>query len=178
MKIIGIDTETTGLKWDKGDRIIELSMISCELGGGKFGFTDKFTQRVNPQRPIHPDAIAVHGIKDSDVAICETFDKYADEVAGRMADADLLVAHNMGFDGPFIATELMKAGVTMPGTKTFCTMENGRWATATGKFPSLRELCFSLAVNYDPEKAHAAEYDVFVTLMCLVKGAQRGFYKL
>jgi len=178
MLITGVDVETTGLDQAKGDRIIEVAMVSVEVVGDRYIPKHKFVQRIDPQRPIHPDALAVHGINYSELIGCPTWDAVAPKVQDMLSKTDLLVAHNMDFDGPFIAGELLRVGLTPPNLQTFCTMTNARWATPTGKLPKLQELCFSLAVDYDPAKAHAAEYDVLVMLQCLKRGVKRRFFQL
>jgi DNA polymerase-3 subunit epsilon len=55
-------------------------------------------------------------------------------------------------------------------------MENGRFATALGKLPSLEELAASLGVDYDASIAHAADYDIMVTMECFKIGFQRGYF--
>jgi hypothetical protein len=57
-------------------------------------------------------------------------------------------------------------------------MENARWACPDGKLPRLGELFFALGVSYERAKAHAAEYDIEVTMACLFRGLDRGFYQL
>jgi len=66
----------------------------------------------------------------------------------------------------------------IPHTEVFDTMTEGRWATPDGKLPKLQELCFALEVEYDTNKAHAAEYDVDVMMECLWKGIDCGFFTL
>lgn len=176
MRLIGLDTETTGLEQEKGHRIIEIAMLTYDLDTKKC--VDTWIQRIDPQRPIDPDAQAVHGIAYTDLVGCPTWDDLAPEIARRMGSADLLIAHNMGFDGPFIAAELVRVGIKVPDVHALCTMENARWATPDGKFPRLGELCFALGVDYDTSKAHSAQYDVEVMMNCFFKGFQRGFYKL
>lgn len=174
--LTGLDTETTGLKQANGDKIIEIAMLTYSLKTR--ALVDKWVQRFDPQMPIHPDAQALHGISYGDLVGCPTWDSLAAEVAERMGRAGLLVAHNMGFDGPFIAGELIRCGVRMPDVAAVCTMDNGRWATPDGKSPRLKELCFALGVEYDDAKAHAADYDVMVTMECFFRGFDRGFYEL
>ena len=58
-----IDLETTGID-PKCDRIIEVSVLKLAPGGE----ADHRTRRVNPGVPIPPEATAVHGITDDDVA--------------------------------------------------------------------------------------------------------------
>ena len=102
----------------------------------------------------------------------------AGEIARRMAAADLLVAHNMSFDGPFIGMELSRVGETIPNKPFVCTMESGRWACVNGKYPKLGELAFALGVPYDAAKAHAADYDTQIMMDCFFRGLDRGFYQL
>ena len=139
---------------------------------------DNWTQRIDPQRAIDPDAQRVHGISYADLVGCPTWDAIAPEIARRMGEGDLLVAHNMGFDGPFLAAELIRVGLKAPDVLAFCTMEGARWACPDGKLPKLAELCFALGVEYDHAKAHAADYDVSVTMDCFFRGLKRGFYEL
>jgi DNA polymerase-3 subunit epsilon len=176
MKIIGLDTETTGLKQEDGHRIIEIALLTYDLTTHEL--EDKWVQRIDPERAIDPGAQAVHGIGYSDLVGCPKWDDVAPEIAKRLSTAELLIAHNMGFDGPFIGAELLRVGLEIPNVHSLCTMENARWACPDGKLPKLGELCFALNVPYDPAKAHAADYDVSVTMDCFFKGLERGFYQL
>lgn len=176
MRLIGLDTETTGLKQELGHRIIEIGLLTYDLESGKQ--IDRWVQRIDPERPIDPGAQEVHGIAYTDLVGCPKWDDLAPEISRRLGEADLLVAHNMGFDGPFIAAELLRVGAKVPDVYSHCTMENARWACPDGKLPRLGELCFALGVHYDTAKAHGAEYDIEVMMDCFFKGLQRGFYEL
>lgn len=176
MRLIGLDTETTGLKQEDGHRIIEIAFLTYDLPTRKL--EDVWIQRIDPERPIDAKAQEVHGIAYTDLVGCPKWDDIAAEVAARMSKADLLIAHNMGFDGPFIGGELIRVGQKVPDVHALCTMENARWACPDGKLPRLGELAFSLGVPYDATKAHAAQYDVEITMECFFRGFQRGFYKL
>jgi DNA polymerase III subunit epsilon len=179
IKITGLDLETTGLHQEKGDRIIEVAMIEVEYKPGeRLVVKRKFVSRVNPHRVIHADAYAVHKISDADVASAPEWADVAPKVIQMLKSTNLLVAHNMPFDGPFLAGELLRIGLVPPDVPTFCTMENGRWSTPTGKLPKLSELCFASRVKYDPALAHAAEYDVLQTFRCLLFGLNTNFFKL
>ena len=178
MKLLGIDTETTGLEQAKGHRIIEIAMILVDFDGSRMVKEDHLIQRINPERSIDPEAQAVHKIGLGDLIGKPTWTHVAPSVVKMMKRADVLVAHNMAFDGPFIAAELLRIGLTPPPAQVFCTMENARWATGHGKLPKLSELCWSLFVDYDPKKAHAAEYDVLVMLQCLKRGLASGHFSI
>lgn len=178
MKLLGVDTETTGLEQAKGHRIVEIAMVLVNFDGVNMTREDHFVQRINPERAIDPEAQAVHKIGIADLIGKPTWNHVAPKVVQMMRRADVLIAHNMGFDGPFIAAELLRVGLTPPDVRTFCTMENARWATGHGKLPKLSELCWSLFVDYSPSKAHAAEYDVLVMLQCLKRGIASGHYRI
>ena len=63
-----IDLETTGTDI-RTDRIVEISVIRVDPCGDR----EHRTRRINPGVPIPPDATAVHGISDADVADQPTF---------------------------------------------------------------------------------------------------------
>ncbi len=65
MREIVLDTETTGLNPKDGHRIIEIGALEMinHVSTGK-----TFHVYINPERPIDPDAMAVHGITDERVA--------------------------------------------------------------------------------------------------------------
>jgi DNA polymerase-3 subunit epsilon len=175
MRIIGVDTETTGLEQEKGHRIIEIALLTYNLEGQ---LLESWVQRIDPERAIDAGAQAAHGISYAELVGEPKWEDVAKTVATKIGTADLLVAHNMGFDGPFIAGELHRVGLEIPDVHGFCTMENARWACPDGKLPRLGELCFALGVPYDTAKAHAADYDIDVTMACFFKGLTRGFYQL
>lgn len=175
MIITGVDTETTGLNQEDGHRIVEICFRHYDLKTEKL--IDTYTQRINPKRSIDAKAQEVHGISISDLLTMPLWEDVDSVVHDNMAKADLLIAHNMKFDGPFIALELARTLGKVPPVDTFCTMEKGRWATPMGKSPNLGELCFALDVPYDPSKAHSAEYDVDVMMACFFRGVQMGIYK-
>lgn len=176
MILTGTDIETTGLNQEDGHKIIEICFLHYDLATRKL--VDSYTQRINPERSIDPKAQAVHGIGLSDLLSMPTWSDVHEDIYNHMEKTDLLIAHNMKFDGPFIALELMRSVGSVPKVETFCTMENARWATPLGKNPNLGELCFALGVPYDKSKAHSAEYDVDCMMACFFAGYDRGFYEL
>lgn len=138
----------------------------------------RYVQRINPKRPINSAAQAVHGISSAMLVGCPTWEEIAKDVFKILRDSNCLIAHNFGFDGPFIFGELLRVGLPVPSTDSYCTMENGRWATFNGKSPKLEELCEALGVNYDGAAAHAADYDTEVLAQCFLKGLDRGAFEL
>lgn len=181
MIVGGLDIETTGLEQEKGHRIIEFATLLYlyDEATGVVTPKGKFVQRINPQRAIDPGAFAVHGISYEDVAYCPTLEEVAPKIVKVMSACDLIVAHNgNGFDLPFIAAELLRIGQPIPDVQVVDTMVQGRWATPMGKLPNLGEFCFATGVEYDKEKAHAAEYDVSVMMEGFFVALRKGFIQL
>jgi DNA polymerase-3 subunit epsilon len=178
MKIAGLDLETTGFDASTGDRIVEVALVTCTMDEhGRLTPVDEYVRRVNPERPIPAEATNVHGITYEQVAACPKWIAVAPEVQRRLRGLDKIIIHNEDFDAPFLAHELLRMELELPEVQTYCTMKNARWATYDGKFPNLGELAFALGVEFDPSKAHGAEYDVLKMLECYAEGRRRGFYE-
>lgn len=177
MIITGFDIETTGLDQSKGHRIIEIAASLYELETQTL--KGKFVQRINPERSIDPGAQAVHGITFEMLTGCPTWEEVAPKLVKVFRATSLIVAHNGdGFDMPFVGGELLRVGQPVPDVSCYDTMLNGRWATPLGKVPSLKELCFACGVEYDPAKAHAADYDVDVMMESFFIGLNKGFFQI
>lgn len=100
-RVLILDTETTGLSHES-DRIIELAMLLVSVDattGRPFGWVDTFEGFEDPGMPIPAVAQQVTGITDE--MVCG---QHLDEVRVQalLDRADLVVAHNAGFDRPFI----------------------------------------------------------------------------
>lgn len=182
IKVIGgLDIETTGLDQEKGHRIIEVALLLYVLDTETYQSTykGKFVQRINPQRSIDPGAQAVHGISYEEVAMEPIWEDVAPKLSKAMSACSVIVAHNGdGFDLPFVAGELLRIGLPLPDVKSVDTMLQCRWATPMGKLPNLGEFCFATGVTYEPDKAHAAEYDVTVMMDAFFIAYRKGFVTL
>ena len=183
MRLCILDTETTGLNPEK-DQIIELCALSGDLVQKQDRYTmsgvSLYNQRIKPTIPIDIGAQKVHGISAKDLENSPSFIEVEPQIHEILNEADVIVAHNAGFDIPFIYNEFARHGKVgrFPDREVFCTKEDGRWATFTGKYPKLEELAFACGYNYNHEKAHAAEYDVKLTTACLMFGINSGFFKI
>ena len=105
LREIVIDTETTGLDAANGDRLIELGCIEIvnRIPTGR-----EFHRYLNPERDIHRDAVAVHGLTREFLKDKPLFKDIADEFLEFIEDAPL-VAHNATFDIGFLNAELQRA---------------------------------------------------------------------
>ena len=100
-RIAVVDTETTGL-YPSRDRLVEIAVMVLEVDGGtgRLVRTLETYQELNdPGMPIPSEATAIHGITD---AMVKGRRIDAARVARMLADADLVVAHNSGFDKGFV----------------------------------------------------------------------------
>lgn len=160
---VGFDTETTGLDFEKGHRIIEIAMIgySVQIDGKSVKHEEKFRleRRINPHRLIDAKAQLIHKISNADLIGKPSFKHVEPIVSKVLSKADLIFAHNLDFDARFLIGEYGLLKKEIPDVQGFCTMAEGRWATPLGKLPNLGELCLACEVDYDPDDAHAATYD-------------------
>jgi DNA polymerase-3 subunit epsilon len=100
-KGVVIDTETTGLDLGE-DKIIEIGMVAFQFDretGEVFKILDAYNGLEDPKMPIPADSYAVHGISDAMVA-GQRIDE--SRVAALVQDAEVIIAHNSGFDRPFL----------------------------------------------------------------------------
>lgn len=104
-----LDTETTGLNPEGGDRIVELGVV--QFDGGEPG--QRWGKLIDPECPLPADTTRITGIKPEDVAGQPTFEALADaflEVLG----SRILVAYNAAFDRGFLLHELARCGRALP----------------------------------------------------------------
>jgi DNA polymerase-3 subunit epsilon len=104
LREIVFDTETTGLDAANGDRLIEIGCIEIvnRIPTGR-----EFHRYLNPERQVHPDAVAIHGLTDEFLGDKPRFAEVVDEFLAFIDDAPL-VAHNATFDLGFINAELQR----------------------------------------------------------------------
>ncbi|MBV6637358.1 MAG: 3'-5' exonuclease [Mameliella sp.] len=174
-----LDFETTGLDYDKGDRIIEACIQVWRMEDRKKVID--WTQLISNQgQRINPRAQKVHGITADKLIGAPKFEEVAPKIVAMLSRSVAVVTHNgEWFDLPFLAHELAGVGRALPGgLESFDTMQNGMFASYDTKPPSLQELCWAMGVEYDSEKAHAASYDVTVMMESFFKAVDFGFFDI
>lgn len=154
---IAFDTETTGLEWDKDDRIIELGAVEL-INHVPTGRT--FQTYINPGRAVSEATIRITGITDADLIDQPPFEdpSIVDAFLDFVGDATL-VAHNAKFDRGFLNMELERCGkAPIPEVRWVDTV-----AIARKKFPgapaSLDALCKRFEVNAEARTYHGALLD-------------------
>jgi DNA polymerase-3 subunit epsilon len=157
MRQVFLDTETTGLSPESGDRIVEIGCV--ELVNRRLtGRTKHFY--INPQRPNTEDALKIHGLSDDFLADKPLFGAVADELAEFLSGAEIVI-HNAAFDVGFMDAELARIG-----RPPFASLASGITDTLSlaremypGKSNSLDALCRRLEVDNSNRTLHGALLD-------------------
>lgn len=157
MRQIVLDTETTGLSAENGDRIIEIGcveLVARKLTGNNRHFY------LNPERDSHEDALKVHGISNEFLKDKPKFSAVADELLEYLQDAEIII-HNAPFDVSFLNKELELIG--KPPIKHCVAKVTDSLMMAKELFPgkrnSLDALCDRLEVDNSGRTLHGALLD-------------------
>jgi DNA polymerase-3 subunit epsilon len=157
MRQIFLDTETTGLNAESGDRVIEIGcveMLNRRLSGRNLHFY------LNPERASHEDAVKVHGLTDEFLADKPLFSAIVDELMEYLAGAEILI-HNAAFDIGFLNAELRRLG--RPAFEAQVGSITDTLLMAREMFPgksnSLDALCKRLEVDNTSRNLHGALLD-------------------
>ena len=154
---IVLDTETTGLSAEGGDRIIEIGcveLLNRKLTGNNLHFY------VNPERDSHEDALKVHGISNEFLRDKPRFEDIAEDILNYVRGAEIII-HNAAFDVGFLNKELELLG--QPPFASFVETVTDTLAMAKAMFPgkrnSLNALCDRLGVDNSGRTLHGALLD-------------------
>jgi len=104
MNEIILDTETTGLSAERGDRIVEIACIETK---DLIPTKKVFYKLINPEREISEDAFKIHGYTYEKLKEEKKFKEIAEELL-KFIDGKKLIIHNAPFDISFINHELKK----------------------------------------------------------------------
>ncbi len=155
MREIVLDTETTGLKPNGGDRLVEIGCIELinHVASGK-----SFQRYINPERDMPDGAFQVHGLSAQFLADKPVFADVAEEIRTFLGD-DKLIIHNAAFDLGFLNAEFKKiGGALIPADQAIDTV-----ALARKKYPgapaSLDALCRRFEIDNSHRTLHGALLD-------------------
>jgi DNA polymerase-3 subunit epsilon len=155
LREIVMDTETTGLDAAGGDRLIE---IGCVEIVNRIPTGREFHHYLNPERDLHRDAVAVHGLTAEFLKDKPLFKDVADSFLEFIGD-DPLVAHNATFDIGFLNAELKR--LAKPALRTERVVDT--LALARRRHPagpnSLDALCKRYGIDNSKRTKHGALMD-------------------
>jgi DNA polymerase-3 subunit epsilon len=157
MRQVFLDTETTGLSPESGDRIIEIGCV--ELVNRRLTGRSKHFY-INPQRPNTEDALKIHGISDDFLTDKPLFGAVADELVEFVRDAEIVI-HNAAFDVGFMDAEFTRLG--RPAFASLVSKVTDTLSLAREMYPgksnSLDALCRRLEVDNSSRTLHGALLD-------------------
>lgn len=158
MRQIVLDTETTGLEYKLGHKIIEIGCLELR---NRQKTECYFHQYINPQREIDDGAFEVHGISNDFLSDKPVFQEVASELIEFIRDAELII-HNAPFDVGFINYEFEQLGPEWGKLEDYCTVID-TLVMARERHPgqknSLNALCQRYGVDNSQREQHGALLD-------------------
>lgn len=155
MREIVFDTETTGLSFNGGHRLVE---IGCVELVNRVPTGRHFHAYINPDRDMPAEAFAVHGLSEAFLADKPRFHEVCGELIEFLGDCPL-IAHNAMFDYGFINGELGACGrPLLPVERIVCTLQMAR-ARHPGAKHTLDALCVRYGIDLSARELHGALLD-------------------
>ena len=154
MSEIFLDTETTGLSFREGHKIVEIACIETQ---DAIPTNNVFHKLINPERDMPLEAFNIHGFSAEFLSKKETFPKIADDFIKFIKDKKLII-HNAEFDLGHLNHELKLVGKDKIKNEVVDTL-----ALARDKFPgsstSLDALCKRYKIDNSKRTQHTALVD-------------------
>jgi DNA polymerase-3 subunit epsilon len=171
MRQIILDTETTGLHPNNGDRLVEIGcieLINRRMTGNNLHFY------INPERDMPEAAAAIHGLREDFLRDKPVFADVVDDIASFSQGAEVII-HNAAFDLGFLDMEFKRLGLD-----PFSSIVAGVIDTLTdaqkmfpGKRNRLDDLCNRFDVKNDHRTLHGALLDAKLlteVFLCMTRG--------
>jgi DNA polymerase-3 subunit epsilon len=159
MRQIVLDTETTGLEWKKGNRVVEIGCVEL-IERRPSGRT--WQQYIHPDREFEPGAQEVTGLTLEFLADKPRFAEIADAFLDFVRDAELII-HNAAFDVGFLDHELSLLGPQYGRLRDHVLGVEDSLVMARQRYPgqrnSLDALCKRLGVDNTHRQLHGALLD-------------------
>lgn len=158
MRQVVLDTETTGLSWERGHRVVEIGCIELieRRPTGR-----RFQRYLNPRRELEPKAQEITGLTLEFLSDKPLFEQVAEEFLAFIRGAELII-HNADFDVGFLDNELSMLGVQMGRIRDHASVLD-TIGIARERFPgqriSLDALCRRLGVDNQHRTLHGALLD-------------------
>lgn len=176
--LICLDTETTGLRVEDGERVIE---IGCVKISNRKITGEYFHTYLNPGRRIHAAAQAVHGISDQFLRDKPKFEEIVEQFLTFIADAELII-HNAPFDVGFLNAELKRCSPEKQEIRNSCKKITDTLVMARERHPgqknSLDALCNRYNIDLSQRDLHGALLDaqLLARLFLAMTGGQSDLF--
>jgi DNA polymerase-3 subunit epsilon len=157
MRRIVLDTETTGLDFRRGDRVVEIGCIEMH---GRRRTGRHFHTYLNPEREVGAGAAAIHGLTTLFLSDKPRFATIAAEFIEFVQDAELVI-HNAPFDSGFLDHELARIGGGRLGElcpRVIDTLQMAR-SLRPGLKNNLDALCVEFGIDNSGRQLHGALRD-------------------
>ena len=154
MSEVFLDTETTGLSFKEGHKIVEIACIETKdlVATGKV-----FHKLINPKRNVPEDAFKVHGYSSEFLNDKETFDKVADDFLDFVKDKKIII-HNAPFDVGFLNGELNAVKKKLIDNKFVIDSLD----IARNKFPGLSNSLDSLCKRFNIDLSRRTKHNALL----------------
>lgn len=174
MRQILLDTETTGLRVDEGNRILEIAALEMRSRKVSNAQERHLHRYINPERDSEPGALNVHGLTTDFLADKPKFADIAREFLDFVRGAELII-HNAPFDVAFLNMELERLGLGKITDHVSGVIDT--LAEAKDQFPgkrnSLDALCDRFEIDRSNRVLHGALIDCELlaeVYLCLTRG--------
>ena len=171
MRQIVLDTETTGLEAQNGDRILEIACV--ELLNRRLTGNNRHYY-INPERDSHEEALRIHGITTEFLKDKPLFKDIAHDFINFIKDSELII-HNASFDIGFLNKEFERLGlpsIQKMGIPVIDSLILAR-TSFPGKKNSLDALCDRFEIDNSGRTLHGALLDselLAEVYICLTRG--------
>jgi DNA polymerase-3 subunit epsilon len=155
MREIVFDTETTGLSFPGGDRLVEIGCVELD---NRVMTGRTFHAYVNPERPMPIEAFNVHGLSDRFLSDKPLFHDVVEDLLEFLGDCPL-VAHNASFDFSFLNGELARCGRPHCGPDRMVDTLTIARSRHPGAKHSLDALCSRYGIDLSGRTLHGALLD-------------------
>ena len=155
MRELVLDTETTGLDYETGHRLVEIGIIELE----NHVPTEKyFHYYINPERESDQTAEKIHGLSKEFLSNKPKFSEIADEFLEFISDS-VIIIHNASFDLGFINSELKRCKISsLNEDRIIDTLQLAK-KKFLGQSVSLDSLCRRYNIDLSERNVHGALKD-------------------
>jgi len=165
MREIVFDTETTGLSFNGGHRLVE---IGCVELVNRVPTGRHFHAYINPDRDMPAEAFAVHGLSEAFLKDKPRFPEVCGELIEFLGDCPL-IAHNAMFDYGFLNGELGACGrPPLDVERIVCTLQMARIRHPGAKH-TLDALCVRYGIDLSARELHGALIDAHLLAQVFIE---------